>query len=427
MSILILIYASLFISTFTAVLFLLTFFENINKLGNPRIRKYPTVCIVIPAHNEESSIASTIESALAIDYPKTKLEIYVVENGGSKDKTYAIAKKYRKRGVKVSSLKKGGKGNAMNYVLKKTKCEIFITMDADTYADRDILKKMLGYFNDKEVMAVAPTLKSKNNENLSQKIQNIEYLVGAFLRKVYHMLNSIYVTPGAFTAYRKSFFDEWGGFDTKNITEDIEMTLRIQSKRYKIANVLDASVYTITPAKMNELFWQRIRWYLGYIESAIQYRNVLFSTKHGYLGTIIGPTAIASIVYMLYLFFIMIGEVGKLLVGITYAGSMGINPLILIQQIKLSPFYYSFSMFEFIAILAIMTSIVMFLMARKYSSDKSNYKIGYIGFSVIYVFMFATWWLGAIYYKILGKELRFGGVVWRNSLINNFKLAHLNN
>jgi len=123
----------------------------------------------------------------------------------------------------------------------------------------------------------------------------------------------------------------------------------------------------------------------------------------------------------------MIGEVGKLLVGITYAGSMGINPLILIQQIKLSPFYYSFSMFEFIAILAIMTSIVMFLMARKYSSDKSNYKIGYIGFSVIYVFMFATWWLGAIYYKILGKELRFGGVVWRNSLINNFKLAHLNN
>ena len=118
---LLLIYASLFISTFTGVLFLLTFFENINKLGNPRIRKYPSVCIVIPAHNEEPNIASTIESALAIDYPKNKLEIYVVENGGSKDKTYAIAKKYRKRGVKVISLKKGGKGNAMNYVIKKTK------------------------------------------------------------------------------------------------------------------------------------------------------------------------------------------------------------------------------------------------------------------------------------------------------------------
>ncbi len=423
---LLIIYAALFISTFTGVLFLLTFFENINKMGNPRIKKYPSVCIVIPAHNEEPSIASTIESALAIDYPKTKLEIYVVENGGSKDKTYEIAKKYRKNGVTVISLKRGGKGNAMNYVIEKTKSDIFVTMDADTYADKDVLKKMLGYFNDPEVMAVAPTMKSKMTENLSQKIQNIEYLVGAFLRKVYHLLDSVYVTPGAFTAYRKSFFDKYGGFDTKNITEDIEMTLRIQSKRYKITNAIDASVYTITPKKMKDLFWQRIRWYLGYIDSMFQYKNILFSTKHGYLGTIIGPTAVASILYMIYLFAVMISELGKVLIAAAYAGSQGVNPLVLLQQIKLNSFYYQFSVVGFIAVLAILMSIVMFFMARRFSSDKSDYKIGYIGFSIVYIFLFAIWWIGAIYYKLLGRELRFGGVVWRNSLVNNFKLAHSN-
>ena len=423
---LLIIYAALFISTFTGVLFLLTFFENINKMGNPRIKKYPSVCIVIPAHNEEPSIASTIESALAIDYPKTKLEIYVVENGGSKDKTYEIAKKYRKNGVTVISLKRGGKGNAINYVIEKTKSDIFVTMDADTYADKDVLKKMLGYFNDPEVMAVAPTMKSKMTENLSQKIQNIEYLVGAFLRKVYHLLDSVYVTPGAFTAYRKSFFDKYGGFDTKNITEDIEMTLRIQSKRYKITNAIDASVYTITPKKMKDLFWQRIRWYLGYIDSMFQYKNILFSTKHGYLGTIIGPTAVASILYMIYLFAVMISELGKVLIAAAYAGSQGVNPLVLLQQIKLNSFYYQFSVVGFIAVLAILMSIVMFFMARRFSSDKSDYKIGYIGFSIVYIFLFAIWWIGAIYYKLLGRELRFGGVVWRNSLVNNFKLAHSN-
>jgi len=423
---LLIIYAALFISTFTGVLFLLTFFENINKMGNPKIKKYPSVCIVIPAHNEEPSIASTIESALAIDYPKNKLEIYVVENGGSKDKTYEIAKKYRKNGVTVISLKKGGKGNAMNYVIKKTKSDIFVTMDADTYADTDVLKKMLGYFNDPEVMAVAPTMKSKMTENLSQKIQNIEYLVGAFLRKVYHLLDSVYVTPGAFTAYRKSFFDKYGGFDTNNITEDIEMTLRIQSKRYKITNAIDASVYTITPKKMKDLFWQRIRWYLGYIDSMFQYKNILFSTKHGYLGTIIGPTAVASILYMIYLFVMMISELGKVLITAAYVGSQGVNPLVLLQQIKLNSFYYQFSVVGFIAVLAILISIVMFFMARRFSSDKSDYKIGYIGFSIVYIFLFAIWWIGAIYYKILGRELRFGGVVWRNSLVNNFKLAHSN-
>ncbi len=420
------IYAALFISTFTGVLFLLTFFENINKMGNPRIRKYPSVCIVIPAHNEEPSIASTIESALAIDYPKNQLEIYVVENGGSKDKTYEIAKRYRKKGVNVISLKKGGKGNAMNYVIKKTKSDIFISMDADTYADKDVLKKMLGYFNDPKVMAVAPTMKSKQTDNLSQKIQNIEYLVGAFLRKVYHLLDSVYVTPGAFTAYRKTFFDKHGGFDTKNITEDIEMTLRIQSKRYKITNAIDASVYTITPKKMSDLFWQRIRWYLGYIDAMVQYKNILFSTKHGYLGTIIGPTAVASILYMIYLFSVMLFELGKTLLAVAYAGGQGSNPLLLLQQLKFNPFYYSFSVIGFIAVLAILMSIVMFFMARRFSSDKSDYKIGYIGFSVLYIFLFAAWWIGAIYYKVLGRELRFGGVIWRNSLVNNFKLAHFN-
>ena len=426
MASLLIIYAALFISTFTGILFLLTFFENINKMGNPRIRKYPTVCIAIPAHNEEPSIASTIESALAIDYPKNKLEIYVVENGGSKDKTYELAKKYRKKGVHVVSLKKGGKGNAMNYVIKKTKSDIFISMDADTYADKDVLKKMLGYFNDSNVMAVAPTMKSKQTYNLSQKIQNIEYLVGAFLRKVYHLLDSVYVTPGAFTAYRKTFFEKHEGFDKKNITEDIEMTLRIQSKRYKITNAIDASVYTITPKKMSDLFWQRIRWYLGYIDAMFQYKNILFSTKHGYLGTIIGPTAVASILYMIYLFSVMLFELGKTLLAAAYAGGQGSNPLLLLQQLKFNPFYYSFSVVGFIAVLAVLMSIVMFFMARKFSSDKSDYKIGYIGFSILYIFLFAAWWIGAIYYKLLGKELRFGGVVWRNSLVNNFKVAHFN-
>ena len=67
MSSIVFIYVALFITTFTGLLFLITFFENMNKMSNPRIRKYPTVCIVIPAHYEEPSIASTIESAMAID------------------------------------------------------------------------------------------------------------------------------------------------------------------------------------------------------------------------------------------------------------------------------------------------------------------------------------------------------------------------
>ena len=158
----------------------------------------------------------------------------------------------------------------------------------------------------------------------------------------------------------------------------------------------------------------------------LQYKNILFSTKHGYLGTIIGPTAVASILYTLYLFSLMIVELVKVMISLAYVGGKGSNPLLLLQQLKFNPFYYNFSLFGFIAVLAVIMSIVMFFMARRFSSDKSDYKIAYIGFSVVYIFLFAAWWFGAIYYKLFGKELRFGGVVWRNSLVNNFKFAHFN-
>jgi len=417
-------YIALFISMFTGVLFLITYFENINNLKNPKIKKYPSVCIVIPAHNEEKSIAGTIKSALEIDYPKNKIKIIVVENGSSADKTYEIAKKYENERVKVISLKKGGKGNAMNHVIKKIKSEIFISMDADTYADSDVLKKMIGYFQDNKVMAVTPTMKSKFNDTIIQKIQNVEYLVGAFLRKVFHFLNSIYVTPGAFTAYRKEFFDRYGGFDTKNITEDIEMSMRIQSKKYKIANAFDASVFTITPNKFMNLFWQRVRWYLGYIETMIQYRKVIYSTKHGYLGILVGPAATISIFYIIYLTLTLIFKLFINLIQLYSLKNYISGPGIILEKYKLVPFFINFSVPVYIGFIALLMTIYMFFVAKKHSNDTSNYGLGYVFFTLFYISLAAIWWIAAIFYKIFGKELRFGGVIWNKSFINYFKLKY---
>tara|TARA_Y100000287_G_scaffold156198_1_gene133204 strand:+ start:49 stop:1326 length:1278 start_codon:yes stop_codon:yes gene_type:complete len=414
-------YFALFLSLFTGVIFLLTYFENLKNLKNPKITKYPTVCIVIPAHNEEKSISKTIESALNIDYPKDKLEIYVIENGGSSDDTYKIAKKYSKKGIKIFSIKKGGKGNAMNYVMKKTNSEIFITMDADTYADSDVLKKMLGYFRDPRVMAVTPTMKSKFNETFIQKMQNVEYLVGAFLRKVFHFLNSIYVTPGAFTAYRKEFFDKYGGFDEKNITEDIELSMRIQSKRYKIANAFNASVFTITPNKFLDLFWQRVRWYLGYIETMIQYRRVIYSKNYGYLGLLIGPVATISIFYILYLTLSLIYKLIISIVGIYFIKDYLSTPSVLFENIRFSPFFFNFSLPIYVGFIALLMTIFMFYVAKRHSNDTSEFKFGYILFTLFYISLSAIWWFSAIFYKFFGNELRFGGVVWNKSFINYFK------
>ena len=63
--------------------------------------------VVIAAYNEAKTIAKTIENALSLDWPKNKLEIIVIENNGSTDGTYEIAKRYEKRGVKVINVSSG--------------------------------------------------------------------------------------------------------------------------------------------------------------------------------------------------------------------------------------------------------------------------------------------------------------------------------
>jgi len=68
----------------------------------------PKVSVIIPAWNEEKSIANTIKSILRSDYPKGKFEVIIIDDG-STDKTYEIAKKFKSKNVRVYRKKNGGK------------------------------------------------------------------------------------------------------------------------------------------------------------------------------------------------------------------------------------------------------------------------------------------------------------------------------
>jgi hyaluronan synthase len=88
-------YGIMFFSVYVQIFFLFTFFENRKKilsknpLGVATTTYTPSITIIVPCYNEERSIAKTMNSLLALDYPKDKLEIMVVDDG-SKDKTWEI-------------------------------------------------------------------------------------------------------------------------------------------------------------------------------------------------------------------------------------------------------------------------------------------------------------------------------------------------
>lgn len=161
---------------------------------------------------------------------------------------------------------------------------------------------MIPYFGDKEVAAVAPALRVWKTGSLLEKIQHAEYLLNIFLRKMMAFMDSIHVTPGVFSLYRRSVLNELGGFEEGNLTEDMEIALRIHNAGYKIENDLDALSYTICPDKWRSLFKQRIRWYRGGIHNSIKYRHMFFNPKYGNLGVFFLPANFIAIGVIIILF-----------------------------------------------------------------------------------------------------------------------------
>ncbi len=278
----------MFVSIYILSLFLISFFKIKNNLySTPKITKKYGVSILIPAYNEASSIEDTIKSVSKLKYDNIK-EIILI-NDGSTDNTLEIAKKLEKEfsKVKVLNKKNSGKADSLNVAIKKAKGELVVVIDSDSFPKSNALQKTIGYFDDENVGVVTIPILVRNRHNLLSRLQAIEYSTIALTRKLLEPVDAIYVTPGPFAIYRKSALLDIGGFDPKNITEDIEITWNLASKNYSRKMNMSTSVSTVSPDKWKPWWRQRNRWTMGGLQTAYKYKHYWF--KENILGYFILP------------------------------------------------------------------------------------------------------------------------------------------
>jgi len=369
------------------------------------------VSIIVPAWNEAKGIANTIKSILEIDYPKDKLEVIVVDDG-SNDDTYKIAKQYESSRVRVFKLdRNSGKFAALNMGISKSKGEIIVTTDADNlYVQKDALKHMVAYFQDPEIMCVAPIIAIHNPKGILQRVQQIEYLLGVFLRKAFASMNAVHITPGAFSAYRKSFFEKYGGFRRGHLTEDMEMALRIQYNNFRIENSTKAVVYTTAPRKFNALLKQRNRWYTGLIRNLLDYRKV-FSLKYGMMGFFVLPVAISTVLLSILLTsYVVVNSLLEFKKELILLQSVHFD----IFSTHINKFFierYLFLMFSdpfvlfFIGFIMILVGYMLY--AKTKVKKHSKIKLSIIYFIFLYSFLFAFWWIISAFYAVFNRKVNW--------------------
>jgi cellulose synthase/poly-beta-1,6-N-acetylglucosamine synthase-like glycosyltransferase len=302
----IILYTFIFLSVYVQVFFFVTFLENRKKIvirkGETKLAEYPKVTITVPCWNEEKTVYKTVQSLLDLNYPKDKLQIFLVDDG-STDNTLGVINQFSKYpNIKVFHKENGGKYTALNLGLKNSDADFFGCLDADSFADKEALVRIMSYFEkDPSIMAVAPSVTVRNNKNFIQSAQRAEYDMGVYIKKMLSFLGAIDVTPGPLTIFRKKVFEDLGGYRHGHSTEDMEIAYRMQKNNYKIEHCNDAFVYTNTPKTIQTLYRQRVRWIFGFMNNTIDYKDVMFKKKHGNFSWFTVPTRALSIIAIGYL------------------------------------------------------------------------------------------------------------------------------
>ena len=393
---------------------------------NYEIKEYPKVSIIVPAYNEGKNIKNTLERLIDLEYPKDKLEIIVVDDG-SKDNTYEIAKEYEEKYdfIKVYKKENGGKSSALNYGISRSSGEIIVTLDADSIPEKDSLIKMLKYMYYYNADIVVPAIQTINTKKLIEKYQYIDYAIHNFSGIVIDKMNSVFIASGPFSVFKRSVFEKIGLFDEKNISEDMEIALRAQKNNFKIKFCPEVIIKTVPPDNFKSLLKQRVRWTLGFIDNYTKYRDI----ENIYLREIVFGINIILYVLLPLSFLIILYMHGKQLYDfLKYLSSINYDIYYFIKySFSFDINTYIFQLLSTSQLILITFSIILLINFLLFVSvykryDKSKSWLSIIYYSVIYLFFSiyfnAIFIIVAIYYKLFGRNLRWGGIVWNNSLIN---------
>ena len=177
--------------------------------GKPVLRREftPTVTVIIAAYNEERDLAQKLENTLALDYPKSKLEI-IVTSDCSTDRTDEIVRSFAPRGVRLHrQTERLGKTAAQNAAVEKATGEILLFSDATTHYRPDVLRLMAPSFADESVGCVTGNVIYAHDAGSSVSHGTRSYWNYEFLLKKHESaITSLIGVCGCMYAVRKSAY-----------------------------------------------------------------------------------------------------------------------------------------------------------------------------------------------------------------------------
>lgn len=229
----------------------------------------PTISVLVPMHNEEKVLHNCLDALLLSDYDQEKIEIIGI-NDNSSDKTAEILDSYCEKNSIIKALHRDcedrGKPAGLNDALKIATGEIVLVFDADYRPSKNMLKRLVIAFNNPEIGAVmGRVIPHNHSKNLLTQLLALERTAGYQVdQQARYNLKLIPQYGGTVGGFRKNLMVSTGGFNTRILAEDTELTYRMYSMGYRVMYANDAECYEESPESWTVRGRQIRRWSRGH-------------------------------------------------------------------------------------------------------------------------------------------------------------------
>jgi len=250
--------------------------------------EYPLVVTQLPMYNEKSVATRVIEAVAAMDYPRSRHEIQVLDDStdDTRETVKAVVERLRQKGYRISVIHRtdrtGFKAGALQNGLEETDAEFVAIFDADFVPPKDFLKKAMAFFVGRPNLGLVQGRWTHLNKNASLITRGQAMGIdGHFMiEQAARSWNGLFMNfNGTAGVFRRKAIEASGGWQHDTLTEDMDLSYRMQLADWETEYVPDLEVPAEIPEDINAFKNQQFRWAKGSIQTAIKIIPLLWKKR----------------------------------------------------------------------------------------------------------------------------------------------------
>jgi len=267
---------------------------------------YPKVSFLMPILNEEKTLPQTLDSLLALDYPKEQVEI-LLAMGKSIDNSYAIAEQYTKQHPNILLIENPSGNTAIgrNLCIEQATGEMLMNYSGHVITEKNLLRELALKLQDlpADVAGVGCSNLSPGKQNFVGEVTGVAFLsfMGgrSFFSQNAMFPEERYTDHLSFCCYRKEAVLKVGGFDPEFwCGQDYELDIRLRKAGYKILYTPKTKVYHFKRDSVRSLWRQMYRYGIARAKMVKKHHDTL---KFFHLlgpGFILGALLVAVLTFL---------------------------------------------------------------------------------------------------------------------------------